>query len=187
MYQALTLLDATLQAQRPSFYAQLQPGLSLEACKALEQRYHQRLSKAILGLYQWKNGQSAQPGAFFFSHYRFLPLEYTLAVAQHLTLEQLRAEQRQNWWHPAWIPIFAGPGDSYLCCDQFGVFTGLRGQMLLFLPDAPDRTIMAPNLPRLLQAVNRSLAAASPEPDPAALPPLESFRGYPKFFQARVN
>lgn len=153
MNEVLKQLDTQLQNNRPDFYAQLQPPLTLEAIKALEEKYNTILSTDIKQLYLWKNGQNSNNYKSFVNNSMFEPLEVVLKTASELS-EMIGYDFTiKNWWNTHWLPIFSNGGGSYICFDTEGTFTNNKEQLIEFWKSDNDRNVIAPNLTTFLETL----------------------------------
>ena len=58
----------------------------------------------------------------------------------------------ENWWHPAWLPLFHNGGGDYIVVDLVGIHTGNRNQLLQVYHDWEYRPIVADDLQTFLAA-----------------------------------
>jgi cell wall assembly regulator SMI1 len=158
MQALLNRLDQYLSTKRADYYAALQPGLSAEEITALEKEYNVRIPADLHALYAWKNGQKQDVYDAFVNNSMFLSLQHALDTARELT-GMIRTDfEMENWWHPAWIPLFDNGGGDYICYDTAGVFTGIKGQLIEFWHADNDRDTIAPDLTTFITAVNQLYA-----------------------------
>lgn len=158
MQVLLNRLDHYLSTKRADYYATLQPGLSAGAIATLEKKYNVTLPVDLCALYQWKNGQQDDAYAVFVNNSMFLSLEHSLESAKELTSMIGTDFEMENWWHPAWIPLFDNGGGDYICYDTLGVFTGIRGQLIEFWHADNDRDTIAPDLTSFIISINQLYA-----------------------------
>ncbi|SHN39920.1 SMI1/KNR4 family protein [Chitinophaga sp. CF418] len=154
MQAFLNKLDNHLAAKRAAYYATLQPGLSTEEIAALEKEFNVTIPADLRALYQWKNGQRDNSYEAFVNNSMFLSLEHALATAKEHTSMIGFDFELENWWHPAWIPVFDNGGGDCICYDTAGVFTGIRGQIIEFWHADNDRNTIAPDLTTFIISLN---------------------------------
>ena len=53
-------VDQYLKTSRPDYYAILEPGLTDEGIRELEEKFNIKLPADLRALYQWKNGHSEE-------------------------------------------------------------------------------------------------------------------------------
>ncbi len=63
------------------------------------------------------------------------------------------------WWHPAWIPIVESGAGDFFCLDSDPPEPDRTGQVLLFLRDRPERSLVAGSLRAWFDRIARDLAA----------------------------
>lgn len=182
MQTTLNLLSSFINEKRPSYFSALQPGLSLYQIQDVESKFKCFLPKSLKLLYQWKNGQREDNSEAFINNAMFLPLEEALETAAELTSMIETDFEMENWWHPAWIPIFHNGSGSYICYDTKGIFTGIRGQIIEFWKEDPDRNVIAPHLESLLKSLIH-LYSSSKTLDEFMI--IKNNRNYPKRFIAK--
>lgn len=181
MTETLESLDLHIKNLRPDFYGDLQNPLSLEALKALEQKYDIHLPQDLKAFYQWKNGQRNSCYEAFVNNSTFIPLEEALDTAQELTSMIGTDFEIENWWNELWIPIFHNGGGSYICYDQGGIFTGQGGQLIEYWNRDNDRNVIAPNLEGFLGLLN-DYYSSTPKADFDEYFHINSAAEYPKRF-----
>lgn len=179
MQALLNKLDEHLRTKRADYYATLQPGLSTAAIAALEQTYNVTLPADLRALYQWKNGQREDAYEAFVNNSMFLSLEHALDSASELTGMIGTDFEMENWWHPAWIPIWDNGGGDYICYDTAGVFTGIKGQLIEFWHADNDRDTIAPDLTAFINSINQ-LYATTDSKDFDEYFEVKAPDGYPK-------
>lgn len=60
---------------------------------------------------------------------------------------------RADWWNPGWIPLTDDLSSDYLCCDLNPGPGGVRGQVIAFWHDSPERPVRWPSITAWLTAV----------------------------------
>lgn len=181
MQTTLNVLSDYIKKERFIYFSDLQPGLSLFQIQASELKFERTLPKSLKLLYQWKNGQREDNSEAFINNAMFLPLEEALETAAELTSMIKTDFEMENWWHPAWIPIFHNGSGSYICYDSSGVFTGKRGQIIEFWKEDSDRDVIAPHLESLLKSLIRLYSNIKPGDEFFT---INSIRNYPKRYKA---
>lgn len=59
---------------------------------------------------------------------------------------------REDWWHPAWIPITHDGSGNHYCLDFAPAEGGTVGQVIKFWHDDPERIVVATGLRAWLEA-----------------------------------
>jgi cell wall assembly regulator SMI1 len=155
MQAFLNKLDDHIRTKRSSYYACLQPGLTIEEISTLEQEFGIQLPADIKSLYQWKNGQQEDCYEAFVNNSMFLPLKNALESGRELT-DMIGSDfELENWWNTAWIPLFDNGGGDHICYDTAGVFTGIKGQLIEFWHADNDRDTIAPDLTTFIISINK--------------------------------
>ncbi len=149
----LAVLDSELQEKRPEVVTSLRPPLTAQNIADLEQEHRVVLPETVKALYMWHDGQD--PGGFvtLVNNMQFLPLADMLATKAELDGMIGYDFELENWWHPAWLPIFQNGGGDYLVVDTAGIHTGNSGQLLNFYHDWEYRPIVANDLTVFVQGV----------------------------------
>ena len=142
----LTKLESELKEKRPEVLASLRPPLTASHIAALEEEYRFVLPDAVKALYMWHDGQDPNGFVTFVNNMQFLPLADALATKAELDGMIGYDFELENWWHPAWLPIFHNGGGDYLVVDMAGVHSGNRNQLLNFYHDWEYRPIVANDL-----------------------------------------
>lgn len=158
MQSLLEKLDALIIDKRGDYYITLQPGLQEAGIKQLEQQYNITLPEDLKQLYQWKNGQSEDSYEAFVNNSMFIPLKEALSTAAENTSMIGNDFELENWWHPAWIPLFHNGGGDYICYDTAGTFGGMKGQLIEFWHADNDRSIIAPDLATFIDTIGQLYA-----------------------------
>lgn len=146
MKTQLATLDKLLSALRPGFYEKLQPGLTDQEIKALQEQYDVELPEDVIALYKWKNGQQNDCYEAFINNSMFMPLEEVLESSAELSSMIGYDFEIENWWHKDWLPLFHNGGGDHTCYDMAGLFTGNAGQLIEFWHADNDRNVIAPSL-----------------------------------------
>jgi len=124
----LSQLELILRTKAPQLLDRLQPGLSMEQIKSLEQRANLQLSTDLRALYLWRNGCGRGPtnqgGGLIdgpIAYHRFLPLEEALGLDNPAENRATKAPLVQKAFYEAfaghrksWVTLFDdGSGDGY--------------------------------------------------------------------------
>lgn len=182
MDKALTTLDKCIAGLRPDYYAQLRDPLSDEMIAALEHEYGVTIPPGLKALYQWKDGQQDLCFEAFVNNSGFLPLQQALDISRESTGMIGFDFEIENWWHPAWIPLFHNGGGDYICYDNHGLFTGLPGQLIEFWHADNDRNVIAPSLELFIRQLNHYYETTAPSAFDEFFTLEQSPPGYPKKF-----
>jgi cell wall assembly regulator SMI1 len=105
-------LGRWLAANRPDYYARLQPGATEEALAAFEARFALELPPTFRALYQWRNGQDPAYFASFQDHRMFSSLEAITATKDVLDDMIGYDFADPRWWRRGWVPFLANGGGA---------------------------------------------------------------------------
>lgn len=149
----LAVLSSELQEKRPEVVVSLRPPLTAQQIADLETEHRFALPEAVKALYMWHDGQD--PGGFvtFVNNMQFLPLADALVIKAELDGMIGYDFELENWWYPAWLPIFHNGGGDHLVVDTAGIHTGNSGQLLTAYHDWEYRPIVAHDLTVFVQGV----------------------------------
>ncbi|MEP1765248.1 MAG: SMI1/KNR4 family protein [Sulfitobacter sp.] len=132
--------------------ASLRPPLSIDQIASLEDEYQLVLPDAVKTLYLWHDGQDPSGFTTFVNNMAFQPLSEALRAKAELDGMIGYDFDLENWWHPAWLPLFHSGGGDYIVVDLVGIHTGNRNQLLKVYHDWAYRPIVAEDLQTFLDA-----------------------------------
>ena len=148
----LSQLSDLLKRKRPEVIASLRPPLSVEHIAGLEHEYQIALPDAVKSLYSWHDGQDPSGFTVFVNNMTFQPLSEVLQTKAELDGMIGYDFDLENWWHPAWLPLFHNGAGDFIVVDLAGVHTGNRNQVLKVYHDWQYRPIVAESLGTFLDA-----------------------------------
>ncbi len=186
MKKLIEILDANLKTKRPDYYSKLNPGLTDEKIKQLEEKYHFVLPDELKELYKWKNGQQENCYSSLINNSMFLSLESAFSSKEILDGMIGSDFEIVNWWNENWFPIFDNGGGDHICYDAKGIFTGESGQIIEFWHADHDRNVIFPNFVSLMEAISHFYDSTPIEKFTKDLfYEVQSPEGYPKRFEVK--
>ena len=154
-------MDRWLAANRPDYYALLQPGATDAELDAFEAQFLLKLPAAFRALYRWRSGQwSSKP----------IQMNRTF-----LTLEEVRSTKAEldgmigydfedpKYWRRGWVPFLHNGAGSYLCLDLVAEDGGHPGQLIGFWKRDEDRPVEFPSVEAWLANLVASMENGSLE------------------------
>jgi cell wall assembly regulator SMI1 len=170
---AITRLDAWLQANRPDYYARLQPGLSEAELAAWETELGVTLPADFRAFFAWRNGQAGFKS--FLYNFMLMAADDITEARKGLNefLESGEFDQA-NWWQPGWIPFLDNGGGDHYCLDLDGAFGGVPGQILHFYHDWENRDVEFPSFAAWLETTITAFERDMFEYDSTGMQPLDS-------------
>ncbi len=148
-------LGPLLEAKRHALIESFRPPLSVEEISSLEAEHQIALPDAVKALYLWHDGQDLTRFETFVNNMVLQPLSEVLKTKAELDGMIGYDFVLENWWNPAWLPLFHNGGGDYLVVDMEGVHTGNRNQLLRVYHDWEYRPIVASDLETFLSATIR--------------------------------
>ena len=150
-----------LWSNSPKVLDELAPGLSDDAIAGFEKQLGVTLPDSLRALYRWRNGNAAEGYGSVIGRWRLTPLERVVSTRAILDglLDDGTFEGQPSWWRKSWVPFTDDMGGNGLCWDTRGTLGGVKGQVLEFWHDSPDRKVLAPNVDDWLVAYVDSLEA----------------------------
>jgi cell wall assembly regulator SMI1 len=156
MLELVTRLDAWLSRYRPSYHAQLLPGLTAEELTAFEAQLGVTLPDGFRVFYQWRNGQADDYFKSFRGNQSWMSAA-DIAGTKELMDSMIGSDFEPGWWERSWIPFLHNGAGSYLCVDIAGMNGGQPGQLVEFWNRDRDRPVVSPGLDYWLHDFVRSL------------------------------
>lgn len=150
-------LDRWLAAERPDYYARLQPGATNASLDAFEARFSLRLPEPFRAFYHWRNGQELSCSASFEHNRRFSSLE-EIADTKEMLDGMIGSDfEDPRWWRRGWVPFLANGGGDHLCLDLTAEDGGAPGQLVTFWHDWDNRSIKYPSFEAWLEQLVDSM------------------------------
>jgi cell wall assembly regulator SMI1 len=156
-------LDRWLAANRPDYYALLQPGATDAQLDAFEARFSLRLPDAFRQLYRWRDGQNRRSFEPLYLNRTFSTLE-DIADTKELLDDLIGSDfDDPTYWRLGWVPFLHNGGGSHLCLDLAAEDGGTPGQLIGFWKADQDRPVEHPNLESWLEKLVSSMEDGSLE------------------------
>jgi cell wall assembly regulator SMI1 len=156
-------MDHWLAANRPDYYAILQPGVSDADLAAFEAQFAVTLPAAFRALYRWRNGQDPMSTAPLQGNRSFCTLEGIARIKDLLDGMIGYDFDDPRYWRRGWVPFLHNGGGSYLCLDLAAEDGGHPGQLVEFWKRDDDRPVMFPNLEAWLTDLVESMKSGELE------------------------
>ena len=154
MSELVARLDAWLARHRPTYYAELRPGLTAEELAAFEVHLGVPLTDSLRVLYAWRDGHSSERIASFHGNRTWMTSGEVTSTKQ---LIDSMIDFEPGWWERSWIPFLHNGAGSYLCVDTAGTPAGSPGQLVEFWNRDPDRPVVSQSLEHWLHQFVASL------------------------------
>jgi cell wall assembly regulator SMI1 len=156
-------MDRWLAANRPAYYALLQPGLGNAALDAFENRFSLKLPEAFRDLYRWRNGQTAGSSAPLQQNRTYEMLEEITRAKTELDSLIGSDFDDPKYWRRGWVPFLHNGAGSWLCLDLAAEDGGQIGQLVAFWKRDEDRPVEHPSVEAWLAALVTSMENGSLE------------------------
>jgi len=156
-------LDRWLAANRPDYYALLQPGATDAELDAFEDEFSLKLPAAFRALYRWRNGQDKRS---------FAPLQWNrsfctlaeVARTKDLLDDMIESDfDDPRYWRQGWVPFLHNGAGSYLCLDVAAEDGGQPGQLIEFWKQDEDRPVEYSSVEAWLAELVESMEAGKLE------------------------
>lgn len=142
--------DDWLEEAAPGELEALNEPASADAIARLNEAYCGRVPGDVVTLFAWHNG-----GEIPDPWWELSDIDDVIRIKElHASMPDLH--ERANWWSDNWIPIGADFDGNHLCVDLDGCLGGVPGQVLVYMHDDSERTIVAPSLGAYLEALLRA-------------------------------
>lgn len=142
----LERMERRLAANRPDYFARLQPGVTDAQLDAFEARYSFKLPPAFRSLYRWRNGQEERCFESLQLNRMFSPLEDVAEIKEMFDGMIGHDFDRPEWWRRGWVPFLSNGGGSHLCVDVAAEDGGQTGQLVAFWKADEDRPVEYPSV-----------------------------------------
>lgn len=155
--QLIARMDRWLAANRPDYYALLQPGGSDADLDAFESRFAMKLPTAFRKLYRWRNGQDPMSYDAIQDNRSFCTLD-DVAETKAMLDGMIGSDfEDPRYWRRGWIPFLHNGGGSYLCLDLAAEDGGEIGQLIAFWKQDQDRPVEFASMEAWLRALVTSM------------------------------
>jgi cell wall assembly regulator SMI1 len=155
--QLIARMDRWLAANRPDYYALLQPGVSDADLDAFESRFAMKLPVAFRQLYRWRNGQDPMSYDAIQDNRSFCTLD-DVAETKAMLDDMIGSDfEDPRYWRRGWIPFLHNGGGSYLCLDLAAEDGGEIGQLIAFWKQDQDRPVEFASMEAWLRALVTSM------------------------------
>jgi cell wall assembly regulator SMI1 len=142
----LRRLDRWLAANRPDYYALLQPGATDAELDTFEAHFALELPVAFRQLYLWRNGQDPMSSAPLQMNRSFSTLDEITRTKEQLDGMVGNDFDDPRYWRRGWVPFLHNGGGSYLCLDLLAEDGGRPGQLVAFWKADKDRPVEFPSI-----------------------------------------
>jgi len=139
-------MDRWLAANRPDYYALLQPGVSDAQLDAFEAQFSLKLPAAFRQFYRWRNGQEPTSSAPLQGNRSFCTLEEVASTKDMLDGMIGYDFDDPRYWRRGWVPFLHNGGGSFLCLDLAAEDGGRPGQLIAFWKRNDDRPVEFPSI-----------------------------------------
>ena len=169
--QSLERIESWVARAYPDRLPFLRPAASAGTLQRVEAKLGRDLPLEIRALYAVHDGQPEGAPALYLNQ-RWLPLDLVAVAWEDLCLrygcpDDVRVTANTNGrsslqaptWSGCWLPLFGSPRGDHYCVDLRSDRPGRCGQVIWFLYDRPERTVVAQSLSKLLGRVADGLAA----------------------------
>lgn len=169
--QSLKRIEAWIARNHPDRLPFLRPGIGAGTLRRIEAKFGQALPSDIRLLYAAHDGQPEGAPTLYLNQ-RWLPLDLVAVAWEDLCLRygcktELRPAAHGNGgyfvqaaaWSANWLPLFGSPSGDHYCIDLRREPPHRYGQVIWFLYDQPERTVLARSIGELLWRVADGLYA----------------------------
>lgn len=156
-------LDRWLAANRPDYYALLQPGATDPDLDAFEARFSLKLPTAFRAMYQWRSGQDEMSFDSLQGNRSFCTLTEVARTKDMLDGMSGSDFDDPKYWRRGWVPFLHNGGGSYLCLDLAAEDGGRPGQLVGFWKADEDRPVEFPSVEAWLADLVESAEAGELE------------------------
>jgi cell wall assembly regulator SMI1 len=134
-------MERWLAANRPDYYALLQPGSSDAELDAFEAQFSVTLPQSFRALYRWRSGQDEMSSAPLQGNRSFCGLGEVARTKDMLDSMIGYDFDDPRYWRRGWVPFLHNGGGSYLCLDLSAEDGGQPGQLVGFWKQDEDRPV----------------------------------------------
>jgi cell wall assembly regulator SMI1 len=158
----LERMERWLAANRPAYFAGLQPGITDAQLDAFEARFSLKLPAAFRALYHWRNGQADGNYKSLQMNRMLSPLE-SVADTKALFDSMIGSDFDRPGWRRGWVPFLSNGGGSHLCVDVAAEDGGQPGQLIAFWKADEDRDVEYPSIEAWLADLVESMESGELE------------------------
>jgi cell wall assembly regulator SMI1 len=156
-------LDRWLRANRPGYYAHLQPGVTEAQLDRLNARFSIALPDGFRQLYRWRNGHDMHSSESLQHNLMFSSLE-DIARIKELMDSMIGSDfEDPRWWRRSWVPFLENGAGDHWCLDLLAEDGGRPGQVITFYHDWDQRPIRFPSLETWLEHLVGSMESGTLE------------------------
>jgi cell wall assembly regulator SMI1 len=156
-------MNRWLAANRPDYYAELQPGVTEAQLDAFEARFSLKLPPSFRQIYRWRNGQNPMSLDAIQMNWAFSSLE-DIADSKDNLDEMIGYDfDDRRWWRRGWVPFLHNGGGSYLCLDVAAEDGGQPGQLIEFWKADADRPVVYAGIDAWLEQLVAAMESGSLE------------------------
>jgi cell wall assembly regulator SMI1 len=156
-------MDRWLAANRPDYYALLQPGATDADLDAFEAQFSVKLPAAFRALYRWRSGQDEMSFAPLQGNRSFCTLAEVARTKDMLDGMIGYDFDAPRYWRRGWVPFLHNGGGSYLCLDLAAEDGGQPGQLIGFWKQDEDRPVEFPSVDTWLANLVESMESGELE------------------------
>jgi cell wall assembly regulator SMI1 len=156
-------MDRWLAANRPDYYAVLQPGATDAELDDFEAQFAIKLPAAFRTLYRWRNGQDEMSSASLQGNRSFCTLAEIASTKDMLDGMIGSDFDDPRYWRRGWVPFLHNGGGSYLCLDLAAEDGGRANQLIGFWKRDEDRPVEFPSVEAWLADLIESMEAGKLE------------------------
>jgi cell wall assembly regulator SMI1 len=139
-------MDRWLAANRPEYYALLQPGAMDVDLDSFEAQFLLKLPDAFRQLYRWRNGQDSVSSASLQMNRTFCTLDHVASSKDMLDGMIGYDFDDPRYWRRGWVPFLHNGTGSYLCLDLVAEDGGQPGHLIGFWKRDEDRPVEFPSM-----------------------------------------
>jgi cell wall assembly regulator SMI1 len=163
--RSLKRIETWVARSHPDRLPFVRPGADARTLKRIEAKFGKALPSDIRLLYAAHDGQPEGAPSLYLNQ-RWLPLDLAAVAWEDLCLrydgdDELRLTPGSNGrpllkaaaWSAHWLPLFGSPRGDHYCIDLRPERPERYGQVIWFLYDQPERTVVARSMGELLWRV----------------------------------
>jgi cell wall assembly regulator SMI1 len=159
--ELIARMDRWLAANRPGYYAKLQPGVTELALTEFEKQFQLTLPYSFRSLYAWRNGQRADCFDSFQENRMFSSVD-EITETKALLDSMIGSDfDDPKWWRRGWVPFLSNGSGDHLCLDLVAEDGGTPGQVIAFWHDWKDRSIKFASLDGWLERLVESMESGA--------------------------
>lgn len=169
--QSLMRIAGWMACTHPDRLPFLRPGAASATLRRIEAKLGRELPDEIRNLHAAHDGQPEGAPTLYLNQ-RWLPLDLVAVAWEDLCLRygcggELplaensggRSIPRAAAWSASWLPLFGSPRGDHYCVDLRSERPDRYGQVIWYLYDRSERTVIAPSISQLFSRVADGLDA----------------------------